>query len=376
MDRTSGQALADMILDRMREYNLDPAFIRGQGYDGAGNMSGKFRGCAALISQSCPRAVYVHYYSHVLNLCIAKACDLQVVRNVIGTLNQVCLFFNTSPKRQALLEQVVGRMPESSTRKTLVDQCRTRWVARHDSFHVFGKLYEAVVETFEEIVLPSNHQSWNNETIVAANSLEVAITQWQFLIGFVVAKKGLEYAKILTVSLQLRAKDIAKAFTETSNVIKTLEQIRRDVDATHLAWHEEALQLGSKVGVVPSVPCRCGRQCNRDNTPAEDSETYYRRTLTVLFLDQLIMEMNSRFSETQKKAVLGLSLVPAAMDKDWKAKAQELAEFYCDDLPDTDNISVELHCWQLKWDGHQGEKPSDQHCHMLTVPFFKTLGSF
>lgn len=106
---TSGQVLTDMILDRRREYKLDPAFICGQGYDGAGNMSGKFWGCAALISQSCPGVVYVHCYSHVLNLCIAKACDLQVVRNVIGTLNQVCLFFYTSPKRQALLEQVAAR---------------------------------------------------------------------------------------------------------------------------------------------------------------------------------------------------------------------------------------------------------------------------
>ena len=79
---TLGQALADMILDRIRVYDLNPAFICGQGLDGAGNMSGRFRGCAALISQPCPRAVYVHCYSHVLNLCIAKACDLQVVRNV------------------------------------------------------------------------------------------------------------------------------------------------------------------------------------------------------------------------------------------------------------------------------------------------------
>ena len=96
-----------------------------------------------------------------------------------------------------------------------------------------------------------------------------------------------------------------------------------------------------------------------DNIPAEDSETYYRHTLTIPFLDQLVMEMNVRFSDTQRKAVLGLSLVPAAMDKDWKAKAQELAGFCCDDLPDADNLFVELHCWQLKWDGHQGEKPSD-----------------
>ena len=54
------------------------------------------------------------------DMCIAKACDLQVVRNVIGSLNQVCLFFNTSPKRQALLEQVISRMPESSTRSLLL----------------------------------------------------------------------------------------------------------------------------------------------------------------------------------------------------------------------------------------------------------------
>lgn len=260
---------------------------------------GKFQGCAALVSQSCPKTVYVHCYSHVLNLCTAKACDLQVVRNVTGTLNQV---FNTSPKCQAQLEQVIGRMPESSNRKILIDQCRTCWVARHDSFRVFGKLYEAIVETFEETISPSNHQSWNTETVTSANSLEVAITQWQFLIGFVVAKKGLEYAKVLSVSLQLRAKDIAHAFTETCNVIKALEQIRNDVVVTHLAWHEEALLLGSKIGIIPSVPCHCGRQCNRDNMPAEDSESYYQRTLTIPYLDQLIMVMNAWFSDTQRKA--------------------------------------------------------------------------
>ena len=358
-DGTSGQAIADLILERIRQYGLDPALIRGQGYDGAGNMSGKFRGCAACISRSCPKAVYVHCYSHVLNLCIAKACELQVVRNVVGTLNQVCLFFNNSPKRQALLEHTISQMPEPSKRQKLVDQCRTRWVAKHDSFHVFGKLYESVVETFEEIVSPNNHQKWNNETIAAANSLKVATTQWQFLIGFIVAKRGLEYAKMLTVSLQLRAKDIAKAFNEATTVIKALEDIRKNVDATHMAWHEEAAQLGCKVGVVPAVPRLCGRQRNRDNTPAEDCVAYYRRTLTIPFLDQVIMEMNSRFSDTQKKAVLGLSLVPTAMEGNWKAKAEELAQFYFDDLPDPDNLSAELHCWQLKWDEYQREKPND-----------------
>ena len=32
----------------------------------------------------------------------------------------------------------------------------------------------------------------------------------------------------------------------------------------------------------------------------------------------------------------------------WKFKAEELAEFYHDDLPDADNLSEELQRWQLK----------------------------
>lgn len=357
LDGTSGQALASLILDRIGHYGLDPDHIRGQGYDGAGNMSGIFRGCSAFVSESCPKAVYVHCHSHVLNLCIAKACNLQLVRNVIGTLNQVCLFFNNSPKRQSLLEHVIGETAQPSRRKTLVDQCRTRWVARHDSFNVFDKLYTSIVEAFEEILSQCNHQNWNNDTVTAASSLKAAITQWQFLITFVIAKKGLEYCKVLSVSLQQRAKDIVQAFREITNVIKALEEVRRDVDTAHLSWHEEAALLGSKVGVVPSVPRRCRRQTNRDNTPAEDSAAYYRQTLTIPFLDQLISEMNALFSSAQQKATLGLSLVPAAMTDDWKEKAQELADFYQEDLPDPESFSVECHCWELKWKSHVGEKP-------------------
>ena len=100
--------------------------------------------------------------------------------------------------------------------------------------------------------------------------------------------------------------------------------------------------------------------------PAEDSETYYRHTLTIPFSDQLIVEMNARFSITQRKAVLGLSLVPTAMDEDWKANVHELAQFYYDDLPDPDSLDVELHCWKLKWDEHQGEKPKDPQ---TTLPY-------
>ena len=72
-------------------YGLDPNFVRWQGYDGAANMSGKQRGAAARINQRFPLALYVHCSAHVLNLCIAKACVIQAVRNVLGTMVEVII---------------------------------------------------------------------------------------------------------------------------------------------------------------------------------------------------------------------------------------------------------------------------------------------
>ena len=48
----SGRALADKILEALQEYGLDVGNIRGQAYDGAGNMAEKCRGAAACIQSA------------------------------------------------------------------------------------------------------------------------------------------------------------------------------------------------------------------------------------------------------------------------------------------------------------------------------------
>lgn len=85
------------------------------------------------------------------------------------TLNEVFVL-HKFPKRQAALEHTINQMSHPAKRSTLADQCRTCWVARHDSFHVFGKLYSAVVEILEAIV-SSGSQAWNTDTLAVARSL-------------------------------------------------------------------------------------------------------------------------------------------------------------------------------------------------------------
>ena len=73
--RITGEAMASSILDTLPQWNLDIKNCRGQGYDGASNMSSSRRGTQALILEKSPKDVYTHYRAHCLNLTIVHPCD-------------------------------------------------------------------------------------------------------------------------------------------------------------------------------------------------------------------------------------------------------------------------------------------------------------
>ena len=72
---------AHTIESAVLDCHLDPTRIRGQAYDGASSMSGKYKICAAVIERKYPKAKYTHCCSHVLNLAVVKACSLIQVQN-------------------------------------------------------------------------------------------------------------------------------------------------------------------------------------------------------------------------------------------------------------------------------------------------------
>ena len=118
-------------------YGLDPSYIRGQGYDGAGNMAGKCMGAAACTQRKYQKAVCVHCTSHTLNLCVVAACEVQSIKNMMATLVQICLFFSFPKRRQLELDKQMEAMNfTDSNRKKLVSLCNTRWVSRLESLEV------------------------------------------------------------------------------------------------------------------------------------------------------------------------------------------------------------------------------------------------
>ena len=94
----TGRAIAEKITGFIQLSGLDPTKLRGQAYDGAGNMAGKTNGAAAIITRDYTLASYLHCASHSLNLAMVKSLEVQSVRNMIGIITRVSLFFHAHPQ--------------------------------------------------------------------------------------------------------------------------------------------------------------------------------------------------------------------------------------------------------------------------------------
>ena len=166
----------------------------------------------------------------------------------------------------------------------------------------------AVVQTFEVI---STDNTWNTESSTRATSLLLSITQFEFLMAIVVVEACLGYIKGLTVALQSRSTDICTAYREASIVMRVLTDVRENVDQNHNQWYKSAVDLSAQInGSPPSMPRRCGRQSQRDNVPAHTPEEYYKRSLTIPFLDHMLSHLETRFSHMQQKAMTALQILP------------------------------------------------------------------
>ena len=93
--------------------------------------------------------------------------SVQAIINMHGTMKEICLFFNLSPKRQAELEKNIKEKGDSK-RKMLVNLCKTCWVARIEAYESFSDLLPAVVSTMESISIEAG---WNTDRIITNNSI-------------------------------------------------------------------------------------------------------------------------------------------------------------------------------------------------------------
>jgi len=113
--------------------------MRGQGYDGAAAMHGRFRGVQAIIIKDMySKAFYTHCVSHSLNLCLSDATKSQDIQNAFGIIIECCSFFNSLAKRTIVIKNKMKEVESNSTK--LKSLCETRWVLHREAVMLFKNL--------------------------------------------------------------------------------------------------------------------------------------------------------------------------------------------------------------------------------------------
>ena len=304
---TTGVAIKQLILKAVSDLRFSMDDCRGQSYDGAGNMAGKYSGAATLIQRDFPKAVYVHCMNHRLNLCVADTCSLQIVRNMMGTVRKLSAFFDNSPKRQDHLIKNIKSLLPGSNHKVLIDVCLTRWIARIDGMDRIVELLVPVLSTSEDIQLNKKDGgdlpgsgNWNSTSRDDSQALVNAVT-FQFVVALVLVRYIRGLTRPATVKLQREGMDILKAQQEISTLKQALQDVQVNIDEQHHRLYEEAVQLAAGIEIEPSRPRTVQSQVNRGvNLPASSPEQYYRINLTRMFLDHALRKCVNLFKRTFK----------------------------------------------------------------------------
>ena len=182
-------------------------------------MSGKKTNGAAARSSQYHLTLYIHCTSHCLNLAVVASFEEVSVRNMIGIVKQLSIFFFALPKYQKKLEDAIQNTQPQCNVLKLKDLCRTRCIERIEALDHIKKLYSSIA-CFENISVEGSRM-WSLHSVTDASNLLLVITGIEFINALVITNECLQYLRVLTTSLQEEAKDIVQAVSE----IKTLKSI-------------------------------------------------------------------------------------------------------------------------------------------------------
>lgn len=288
----NGEALGKTISELLEQLGLSLTNLRGQGYDGAANMSGKFKGTQAYISKHKPLATYVHCYSHCLNLVLVKACSVQPVRNTIGIVEEVINFIRDSPKRLEIFKSKNKKHCPNLNSDILLKLCATRWVEHHEAFIRFNQMLPAIVSFLEYMI-----ESSDGQVLTKVNGLYNSILRFDFVLTLQIIINTMNITLPLSRKLQTPTFDISEAQTLIQSALTVLTNQRNENEFKDIFKKSE--DLANKFNIEVKISRIANKQRNRLNISSESNtpENYYRVSVYYPYLDALLTEIKYRFEK-------------------------------------------------------------------------------
>lgn len=297
----TGQDVGRTVLAILRSHGLNPKNCVGIGTDGCSTMVSEAKGAVTEVRKEATNAVRCPCYNHALNLSIAKSNEVQAVRNAVGVIKEVTAFFTASSKRNLVLKQTLG--------KQLPGLCETRWVERHQSVQEFHAALPKIAEALEKISHWRERQSASK-----AMTLLTAISDSHFIVALVVLANLLAHTYPLSKAFQKTSIDLQTAQGAVRDTLSVLSEKRRTSQSGFGDLFLEATTLAEELGTEFRLQRVPKRQAHCQSLPASDIEAYFRQTVYVPLLDNVLSDIVERFPSATLDIFQLFALLPASVN--------------------------------------------------------------
>lgn len=175
VENTTGEKLADYVINKLQDLGLSLVNCRGQGYDNGANMRGEKSGVQRRLLNINPLAFFVPCGSHSWNLVLGDAASSCVqAQTFFGVLQRLYTVFSCSCERWSILKSYV--------KISLKPLSETRWECRSESVKAVRYQLSQICDALSFL----RESSTDCGLVSECQSLENEITTYEFVVSLVV----------------------------------------------------------------------------------------------------------------------------------------------------------------------------------------------
>ncbi|KAI3765119.1 hypothetical protein L2E82_15145 [Cichorium intybus] len=351
---TTSQTLKNGIYTVLAHNNLDFKSIRGQGYDGASNMRGHFKGLQALISKDCPYAYYVHCFAHRLQLALMAASHgVIALRKFFNKLSFVINVVSASSKRTDQLRDAqvdhiayFNSIGELETGRglnqigTLQRAGDTRWGSHLKSVSSLIKMFSPTCDVLLKII-----EDGTGSIKGDADSSYEMITTFEFIFVLHLVKEIMEITDLLCQALQRQSQDILNALRLVAST-KMLLQKLKDERWDDLLSHVKSFCQERNIDIPDLSSSYFSRGARARNENSDHTlEHHYRVDIFHEAINCQLMELDHRFNDNSMALLhLSTTLDPKNANEPFRCDdvCRLVEKFYPEDFKDNEKILLKM----------------------------------
>ncbi|KAF0748928.1 zinc finger MYM-type protein 1-like [Aphis craccivora] len=287
---TTGLNLSNTLKNQLDEYGLKLSNCRGQSYDNGSNMIGLYKGVQSRILQNSPRAFFVPYSAHSLNLVLrdsAKSSTKAIT--FFGYVGRIFNLFLASTHRWDIFKSHCNLY-------TVKQWSETRWESRINSVKAIRFQVKNVMHALSKILETSDDPITKSEALSLLNE----VGSFEFLLSLIIWYELLTEVNIVSKNFQNPNMQLDVSTNMLKGLIVFLEKYR---DNRFEKAMETAKQLAISIEIEPTfneVRYRKKKRCfsyeSVDET-LQDPQQNFRTQYFLVILDSAIMSMSKRFNQ-------------------------------------------------------------------------------